>query len=264
MKIIFGLALNDPPLPPPSPTEGGTLYLGPKGLLYTLESLLGLGGHPADNEFLRIEEYRQALRRYLEQHPDAFFGASFAADQFATATEMLSRRDELMLAGWDFNPKGAPPRLACLAIIEERLRSHPETSLSPGFADRLVAILERLHAHPSLPVTHLRLVEPIDLLPAYYRTLLHLLEGAGIAIEGLPEPPPQATGDLGRLQRQLVEPAAGGKIELEADGSLLVLRGKRENDLAAFLAACLRRNPGWQPALLIPEKNRALHGALIK
>ncbi len=264
MKIIFGLALTDPPLPPPPPTEGGKLYLGPNGLLRTLESLLGLSGHPADNEFLRIEEYRQALRHHLEQFPESFFAASFAADQFATATEMLARRDELLLAGWDFDPAGAPSRLACLAVIEETLRSHPERSLSPGFADRLMSILERLHAAPSLPITHLTLVEPIERLPAYYRTLLHLLKSIGVLVDVLPEPKPQAPGDLGRLQQQLADPTAGKKIDLQADGSLLVLRGKRETDLAAFLAASFRRNPGWRPALLIPEKNRGLDGAIIQ
>lgn len=264
MKIVFGLALDDPHLPPPPLTDGGVHFLGPNGLLRTLESYLGLAGHPSDNDYLRIEEYRQALRRYLEQRPDAFFTASFIADQFATATEMLSRRDELLLAGWDFHAGGAPPRLATLAAVEKNLRDHPDYRLSPGFADRFTAVLEVLDASPTLPFSEIGLVEQLDLLPAHFRSLMHLAAARGIIVRELPSPAPDGEGDLGRLQRHLLGQYTNTKIELQGDGSLLVLRGKRETDLAAFLAAILRRNAHWRPAILIPGKNRALDNALIQ
>ena len=71
-------------------------------MLHLLESYLGLSGHPNNIDYLRIEQYRQALKALLEKQPDAFFAASYEADQFATATELLDRRDELLLAGWNF------------------------------------------------------------------------------------------------------------------------------------------------------------------
>ena len=62
---------------------------------------------------------------------------------------MLSRRDELLLAGWDFQKnEDIPARLGALAEIETIFHheENPETAilLVPGYADRLVAGLKKL------------------------------------------------------------------------------------------------------------------------
>ena len=85
MELVFGLELDGPALPLNAFPEGGIAYLGPQGLLRTLENHLGLSGHPTDNEYLRIEAFRQLLIPFLADEPQAFFADSFAADQFATA-----------------------------------------------------------------------------------------------------------------------------------------------------------------------------------
>ncbi|MBK7869654.1 MAG: hypothetical protein IPJ74_02720 [Saprospiraceae bacterium] len=72
MTIYFGLGLDDVVFPKPKQTTGAQHYLGPQGILYTLESHLGLIGHPPENEYLRIEQYRQALQAYLQKQPDVF------------------------------------------------------------------------------------------------------------------------------------------------------------------------------------------------
>ena len=102
MQVFFGMALDDVAFPMPESSTGGIQYLGPQGILYFLESHLGLLGHPPNDEYLRIEQYRQAIQQQLLSSEVRFYQLSFEADQFATATNLLERRDELLLAGWDF------------------------------------------------------------------------------------------------------------------------------------------------------------------
>jgi hypothetical protein len=69
---------------------------GPETLLRWLETQLGLPVgcfHQAD----RVTEYAAALDTLVE----SVIMESMAADRWATASELLARRDELMLAGWD-------------------------------------------------------------------------------------------------------------------------------------------------------------------
>jgi len=49
MKIFFGLEFAELVYKEKLLTVGGLHYLGPKGLLYLLESHLGLTGHANDN-----------------------------------------------------------------------------------------------------------------------------------------------------------------------------------------------------------------------
>lgn len=261
MTIIFGLALDDPAHPLTGQTSGNVLYLGPHGLLQVLETHLGLSAPPRDIDYLRIEQYRQALRHYLDDQPQAFFAASFAADQFATAAELLARRDELLLAGWDFSAAPAiPPRLACLAAIEAAVSS----SLAPGYADRYVSVAGRLRPDRP-PLTQLHLCEPWELLPAHLVRLFRHWEKTGVPIVFLQDHPTGEINDLGRFQAALLDrEGKRQRAALAGDGSLLLLRGKRETDLAAFLATLLRRNPAFQPACLIADKNRALDNALVQ
>ncbi len=140
MLINFGLAFDDPVYPQPEDSCGGLLYCGPHKLLSLMEGQLGLGMPAEDNEHLRIEHYRQAVKRFLESYPEAFFKASFEADHFATVVELLRRRDELLLSGWDFpSSEDVPERLRCLATIETIFQA-PDFDYAPGFADRALQI----------------------------------------------------------------------------------------------------------------------------
>lgn len=261
MTIYFGLALDDISYPRPLTSTGGSRPLGPQGLLELLESHLGLSGHPNDNDYLRIEHYRQALSRYLREEEGAFYAAAFRADQFATATELLSRRDELLLAGWDFEaPADAPPRLRCLAAIEASFRR--ETPLPPGYADRFRAVLQQLGRRRH-PIRTLRLTEPAALLPPHFRQLLDTLADTGVTIEHSDPPTPEGESDLAAFQRLLLGEGKPGAT-LRADGSLLLLKAQRETRLAAFLASLCRHNPGFRPVCLVPEKNRTLDLAVTQ
>jgi RecB family exonuclease len=258
MQIRFGLAFDEELLPGPPASGGGVQYAGPSGLLYFLESCLGLLGPPANNEYLRIEQYRQLLKVHLEQHPTVFFRASFEADQLATAEALLQRRDELLLAGWNFVPNGAQ-RLDCMAHLEASLKEG-EYQLEPGYADRFAAVLKYLPLR-SAGLEKVWVHEPQEILPRHFQRLFDQLSQKGVLLEYLPEPLVGGSSDLGlfqqSLQRKITE-----KQQLKADGSLLIIRGKRETSLATFFAQLLQENEDYRPACLISEKNNTLDHAL--
>ncbi|MCO6489608.1 MAG: PD-(D/E)XK nuclease family protein [Phaeodactylibacter sp.] len=264
MNVYFGMALDDTALPLPDHTVGGALHLGPQGLLQFLESHLGLLGHPSDDEYLRIEQYRQAILAQMQSATGFFYGPSFEADQFATAADLLRRRDELLLAGWDFQPEaGQPERLQCLAGLEQLLRES-ESGLSPGYAGRFAAVLEALPRR-QLPIDAFFINEPRELLPVHFQRLLSLLQQKGIEARQLPPPRIEGDTDLARFQQRLNGAAPQpGKQLLQGDGTLLLLRGKRESGLAAYLAQLLRLNPGFRPACVIPGQDGAFGHALIQ
>ncbi|NUN99772.1 MAG: PD-(D/E)XK nuclease family protein [Saprospiraceae bacterium] len=262
MTIHFGLQWDDAVCPLPQQTTGGESWTGPTGLLHTLEAAFGMGGHSPDNEYLRIGQFRQALTEHLEADPAAFFRASFEADQFATAIELLQRRDELLLSGWNFEVHtGIPERLACLAAIEQRIQE--QSDFLPGAADRLQAVLAAIGKRRH-QIVNIVLNEPFEYLPLAYRRLFTKLQENGVALQNKPAAPlPVGNSDLAVLQRALSgqsdrrQPASG-------DGSLILLRGKRDSDLAAFTARFVQQNPAFRPACLIPDKSRLLEDALIR
>ncbi|MEL7020154.1 MAG: PD-(D/E)XK nuclease family protein [Bacteroidota bacterium] len=274
MTIYFGLELDDLCYPDPAAQASGTFCVGEQGLLALLETHLGLVGHPKNNAYLRIEQYRQAIMRHLATHPDAFYQASFVADQFAVATELLSRRDELLLANWNFVASAdCPARLQTIAAIEQLIVSYEQQLPQPqpdlivlaaGFADRFDWVLRQLQERKH-PIRKLYLNEPIDLLPSWYQRLLALLEDREVQIIPLTNRIEDQKSDLAILQRSMRQQLERGKkYTLQGDGSLCILKAKRETDAASYLATLLRRNPDYRPVCLIPDKNRALDNALIQ
>ncbi|MCB0568289.1 MAG: PD-(D/E)XK nuclease family protein [Phaeodactylibacter sp.] len=265
MTLYFGIALDEQALPVPAHATGGRHVLGPQGLLLFLESHLGLAGHPRDDEYLRIEQYRQVLHRHLESGAHPFYAASFAADQFATAANLLQRRDELLLAGWGFalSPE-LPERLRCLAELEALIQDKAhQLELSAGYAGRYDEAIRRLSGS-RLPLSEAFINEPMEVLPVHFRRLFALFREQDIPVVQLEARPSDTDTDLGRLQQALLQPQGkAGRQPLKGDGSLLLLRGKRESGLAAYLAQLLRLNPEFRPAALIPGQNPALGQALI-
>jgi hypothetical protein len=260
MKLIFGTALDNPSWPQADHSQGGRLYLGPNGLLQWLEFFYGLAGQRNNVEPLRIEQYRQATRQYLSEHPEVFFARSFQADQFATAANLLSRRDELLLAGWDFVLSAdTPARLRAIAEIELILQTSTQP-IPAGFADRFL-VLEQKLAQRAAPLQSISLVEPLPLLPTHWQRCFALLQKQGLELNlPLPYAGPGSDTDLGRFQAFL---NGSPSAPLAKDGTLLILRGKRDSDLSNYLAALLRRNPAYRPCFLIPDKSRTLDEAFI-
>lgn len=264
MRIHFGLASQDGVLPAPRQTEVGVAYFGPRQLLAWLEEQLGLVLPSQDVDHLRIEQYRQALKHYLGQQADAFFAASFIADDLGTASALLSRRDELLQAGWDFEATvNTPPRLQVLATVESYWgQVDLSFRLYAGETDRLVNILAQAKRIPAF-LTTLQLCDPVHFFPPIWQRIFSACQIAGLKILDPPELPAlRMDSDLSRWQAFLRKETSD-KPKLEGDGSLLVLRAFRETHLAAFVAKLLQQNLTLQPAILLPKGDRTLDNALV-
>ena len=279
MTIYLGLSLSTPQtLPAAAPRATDELYCSPTGLLAYLEGFYGLGVPAVNRTALRGEQYRQLLTARIELAAaeglaEPFYAASFTADAAATAGELLSRRDELIAAGYRLRhdaPAGCPPRIAELHALEQLLLDDRyDFDLLPGVADRLVSLLAALPEgrHPRLTV---RTNEPRRLFEPGFRRLLDALAATGDTIEPLPAPEPlPVSNDLGVWQSllrtaHLDEPAAATeKPVLKADGSLVLIRAHRETHIAAYLARLLRDNPDFRPGALLTVRNQTLDNAII-
>ncbi|MCP3929529.1 MAG: hypothetical protein GY705_10550, partial [Bacteroidetes bacterium] len=269
MTIYFGLAIDDLFYPLPGKTQGGNFYCGQKGLLYVLETHLGRSAHSFNNNFLRIEQYRQALLLHRLENPTVFYNQSFQADQFGTAEELLSMRDELLLSGWNFSQNETlPVRLKIFSEIEGLFSDAKDSSeflyLLPGFADRFLFILNKL-ATRTIPVTKIILVEPFDLLPSHFQNLFSLLREKDVEVKEHLIDSDSDDGDLWDFKKLLTSPGeTANKKSLKGDGSLLILKAKRETEAAQYLAKIFEKNPEFRPLCLIPEKSRSLDNALIQ
>lgn len=266
MTIWLGLQLDaENHLPRSHRSAANEKHFTPRAFVQWLEAYYGLQ-HPAGNiDYLRGEQYRQLCAHYLAQNPTAFFAASFGADSRAAAEELLSRRDELISAGYALHraPASAPPRILALAAIEA-LALDPDLPLGlrPGFADRIHRLVLALPAghHPQLDI---RLHEPEEWLPPGLRRLLSALRAGGTSVEAISIPgltTEASASDLRIFQDRLVR-GGRSKLRARADGSLLILRAIRETHLASYLARLLREQPSWRPALLMPEKKQTLNNA---
>jgi len=262
MVIVFGLALDQSFFPFPKDTELGTLYLGPTNLLNTLENYLGLSGHRNDTAYLRIEQYRQLIQQHAQSAPDAFYQASFAADAFATADDLLQRRDELLLAGFPFEADPAlPTRLQTLVELEQLMKTKENIQLHPGTADRMVALMDTI-SQRKIPISALRCVEPEALLPVPYQRLLQCLAQNGVSLSFAQSPAISGDTDLSQFQRLVRgEPLTG---KLKGDGSLILVKAKRDTDLAAFTAGLVRKNKKFRPALVLSGGAQVLDNAFIQ
>lgn len=280
MRIYFGLGLDEDIHLPDLVKVGEAIgYVGPQRLLSWLEARLGFQGYPTGTDYLRIEQYRQLIARYLEEVcPNAFYRASFEADQLATAGELLSRRDELLLANWSFEAsKNLPERLLVLAELEQHLRvefiqdTRPDSDeiwieLSAGYADRFAQIITYA-AKRKTTIQEIRLLEPKHLLPYHFQRLLGVLSKNGVTITEVESYKdlsnfPLKNNDLGTLQKRLQ--GSTDKSELQGDGSLLMLKSKRETTAAAYLAKLFCKNFDFHPTILINDKNRTLDNAFLQ
>jgi hypothetical protein len=271
--IYLGLTFTDTPLPQPRRQSVDEHFLDYDGLLAYLEALYALGAPGTNRAPLRTEEYRQVVelhRREADRKP--FYAASLDADRFATAEDLLSRRDELLECGYRLDrpaTDATPERLRVLHELEELLLDpHRELSLLAGRPERLNALLAALATarHPRLTVY---LNEPRPLLPPGLRRLLDRLEQGGDRIIATADPePPTGDSDLETWQSRLHGllgdlPPGDDSPAARGDGSLVVLRAERETHLAAYLARMARENPDWRPAILMNNPNQTLDNAFV-
>jgi hypothetical protein len=262
MRIHLGLAFQDHVLPTPPELTVGEIYCSPRQLLVWLEDHLGLRQPEENVEHLRIEQYRQALKHHLQDHPQAFYHASFVADDMGTAASILDRRDELLLAGCDLSDTNIQSdRLRVLMEIEHLFTAKDKAfHLLPGRADRLVAVLAQAERIPAF-LNRLILCDERQLFPPFWQRFFQTLAEFNLDIQEVEDfPAPDLGTDLGQwqafLRGDLKKP-----MPLRGDGSLLIMNGFRETHLAAYLARLLRENKAFRPSLLLPQANRTLDSA---
>lgn len=263
MIIQFGLEIEERTFPEYIKIpEEVNLCCNSNSLIAYLEKHLGIS-YPERHDYLRFEQYRQILTVHLKLHPNAFYKASFEADNMATAIALLQRRDELLINGWDFTYEAdLPTRLKTLAEIENLVQNGEPTPLFDGFAERFRRVLHFVTLLP-LPLEKIYLNEPLNLLPPHLQELLGRLQNIGIDLIELKEPIPTKEGDLQTFQKALLkEPYDRHKVA--ADGSLIIIRAKRETYAAEYLAKVFVENPTYRPVCLIPDKNRALDNTLVE
>ena len=136
---------------------------GPETLLGWMETQLGLMC-PSTHKANRVTEYANALTSVS----DASFSTSMKTDRWATASELLSRRDELLLAGWDETDRDSLPQL----VRDLSRAAQGRTFMFPGEAGRLRRVLSALEQGQTLPAHRCILSDDPEMWPVLWRAVL--------------------------------------------------------------------------------------------
>ena len=201
---------------------------GPATLLAWLETQLGLPVppiHKAD----RITEYAAVL----DTVADSVITASMKADRWATASELLARRDELLLAGWDEADSESLPD-----VVRDLARAGAERTFTfPGEAARLQRVLDALKAGQVLPPHRCVLQDAPDRWPPVWRKVL-----AEVTVVDPPELRPHAAEGSALHTAQTV--VRGGAVaSIEHDSTFRYVHTRSESASVEFVAAVLASAP---------------------
>jgi hypothetical protein len=233
--LIGGAALTEHDDLAPGAALVGKPVWGATALLANLELRLGLPA-PDASDAVRVQRWSRHLGE-VQVTQRRFYTDSYRVDPLGTATALLAMRDELVASGWNGGaiPAGGE-RLTTFAELEIG------ADLPPGTADRVRRVEEELRCRRMRPMDELRLAESLSVWPAGWRRVFTLLEELGVPVR--PAPVTFAANgktDLGRVQALLRGDTVAGDAALNGDGSLVVLRAETSSELAAALAALLRK-----------------------
>lgn len=225
-RITLGLKA-DGALPEIAPDAMGQVTVGPHGLLYFLETQLGIPA--SDISFTtRLIQYLACIDQ--ADHEDAFYHASFEADPFSVARTLLQWRDQWYLAGWGgtFNDD-VPARLADMAALER----YATAGVDPGLGQRVQDVIGLL-ADNVVAVASIHLLDRRTDFPFLWQ---RLIESIGVPVTEAEDASPQGEegSDLFRLQHHLLQ-NSGNRIELCGDGSVVVLRADSAQDSTPLTA----------------------------
>lgn len=242
MIVRFGLHADGLD-PSPRTTTLGEIRLGPRGLLETLETDLGLPpvlDHPA----AQVARYRSCL---ADANDFArFYHASFDVDPIGVARELMRWRAQWYEGGWDGRLETDQPRLADMAAVEALARERA----APCVGQRLAAVAAALKTRRTQVERLVLLDDPADLPLAWRR----VVEAIGFERHPGVRPAPCAAdnSDLARLQATLSE--SNAKQPLKGDGSVLVLHAESRDVSARALAEYLGKC-GPDGRVLIAERD---------
>lgn len=231
LTINFGLHLNGQCGVAPA-NRLGHLHTGPLGLLSLLETQLGLTA-PSVSQAQRVVQYRDCLQRL--NSTSRFYAQSFAADDFGTASTLLSWRDQWRLNGWN----GTIAAAACNRLVDMAdIEALAQESVSPGIGERLTSVIEAL-ARRRTQIGSITLFDPIESLPVIWRSVLSALPVIASA-----QPMACAKGMLGELQKAIVSLQANRSAETINwlnDDSLHVVRAETTLAAGRWLASSIER-----------------------
>jgi len=223
--------------------EVGEYFGGPETLLHWLETQLGL---PVARVPLasRISDFAAAL----DAASESVFAASLKADRWATASELLSRRDELLLAGWEGADSEMHPDIvrALARVAKDRAFQFP------GEAERLRRVLEALDAGQVLPPHRCSLDDRPDTWPPLWQRVLARLTVAE-AQSSVPLGP--AGSALHKSQTSLL---GATTQRIAFDGTFRHVRTRSQSSAVEFVAAALARVPDKLPKTVVCCEDDAL------
>ena len=257
MVIKFGLEIGEQVFPS---HHQEFICCDEHSLLTLLEKLAGIGS-PDNLEFLRIEQYRQVLQQYLLHNKYAFFANSFEADALATAEILLQRRDELKLAGFNFEQsESLSTRVETFCSIEKMLKQLPDPFYA-AYADRFEKLMESIDGKTD--IDEICLNEPLELLPPHIKRLFSKLSTSGTKITENELILNEDDSDLNNF-KNLLKSSKKSKFDAKGDASLIVLESSSDSFAAAYLAKLFALNNNFKPLCILPDKNRTLDNAMIQ
>lgn len=219
--------------------EGGPLHL-----LEWLETQLGLplgSVSPSD----RARQYLGVIEKLEDGAGLDLCSRSFETDPWATAAELLHRRDELLVCGWDGRGReDFPPLVRDLALIEVQLSADPG-SVAPGEAERVRRVLEALDGGQVLPEHRLILDEPVREWPRSWRALLERLR-----VEPA-QPAPLPSSESQSLQEAQRAVAANAAVSYPTDASVRFARAASATLGCRAVAALLAEDAEQLPSTVI-------------
>lgn len=201
---------------------------GPETLLGWLETQLGLptaAVHKAD----RITEYAVAL----DTVEDSVIAASMHTDRWATASELLSRRDELLLAGWDETDSDDLPKV----VRDLAQAANGRTFVFPSDATRLQRVIEALDLGQVLPPHQCVLHDPPEQWPVVWRHVLAKLN----VVDASDHQPHGTAGSALHTSQSVV--LGGGSEAIEQDATFRYVHTRSQSAAAEMVAAVLAKAP---------------------
>lgn len=208
-----------------------TLIVNTVGLVNMLELRLGLHYNEM-HEQERLAHYYDAVCQYMEVNPQNVLAASFRTSGLATAKAMLSWRDELRGAEWDFDGKDISNRLAVLIGVEEYFRKQ----MGCDWAGRLHIVTDQV-GFQKLNCSEMVIQMPVstELLKPTIQKLIGALEAQGAKVTTM-----QEAADLGNnlsKVRQMISSRQKGKITLDKDDeSILIWKFPDERTACEYLS----------------------------
>lgn len=201
---------------------------GPETLLRWLEMQLGLptlDSHNADH----VLEYANAL----DKVKDSAISDSIETDRWATATELLSRRDELLLSGWNHEDSELLP-----CLVRDLAHAAKNGSfLLLSIADRLKRVLSALDAGQLLPAHECILTQELKAWPASWRNVLSRLTTAAAELI----PPAARKGSALHTAQTVLR---GSELQrIEPDSSFRHVQTLSQTAAVEFVAAALANSP---------------------